>query len=171
MFRKHSEYEVVTGNSWNPFNRAYSLLCDYTFEFMGSTYTIPEGYVWNGPTGVPILKRITDGWLEPSLVHDWLYEHHFELNKPEPFFTQEDVDDRFRYDLRHGGASWLATFLIDVFYKKVFKEVWDSQGTKKMDKTSFILYTVLAVSATVAFMAIYWKFSGVIISAILGLIS
>ena len=167
MFRKDEEYALTRGDSWNPFKRTYTLLRDYTFNWMDAEYTIPAGYKWDGPTGVPVFEFFTNGWVEPSLVHDYLYENHFWMTKTH-LFTQEDVDDRFIYDLKRGGVGWISTFLIDKFYRRVFSNYWESSESVKLS-VPLIKDIIIALIFTAAFLFFYYKFQGVLISAFLGL--
>ena len=168
MFRKNEDYKRIEGDGWNPFNRRYKLLRDYTFDFMEIAYTIPAGYEWDGPTGVPIVRWITEGWLEPSLRHDWLYEKHFDLTRTH-IFTQQDVDDKFIYDLGNSGVGWMSRFIIDNFYaKRVFKRYYDAAEPVKIS-FPFLRDVLIATVATIAFVFLVFKFQSVAVAAFLGL--
>lgn len=166
MFREGTEYGV-TGSGWNPFKRTFKLLKDYQFEFMAAQYTIEAGYEWDGPSGVPVIRWITEGWLEPSLVHDYLYAHHFKLTQTHTF-SRDDVDEKFLYDLGKNGVGWSTRFVIDKFYNRLFARFWDASEPVKL---SFALVRdiLIAVLFTVAFAFFLFKTQGVLIAAFLGL--
>ena len=167
MFREGSEYALTRGTSWNPFKRAYVLLKDYTFNFMDAEYTIPAGYEWDGPSGVPIIRWITEGWLEPSLKHDWLYENHFTLTKSH-LFTRQDVDDQFFYDLSVRGVGWPTRFVVDKFYDRLFERFWVSAEPVKLSFT-LVRDIIVALLFTAVFAFLLYKTQGALIGAFLGL--
>ena len=166
MFREGTEY-ISSGKSWNPFKRSFQLLTDYTFAFMDVDYTIPRGYEWDGPTAVPLIRWITEGWLEPSLVHDWLYENHFSLTSTH-FFTRDDVDEQFLYDLSKQGVGWSTRFIIDKFYDRIFERVWNAATPVKLSFT-VIRDILIALVLTVGFLFVMYKFQGALVAAFLGL--
>lgn len=167
MFRRGKEYALTRGASWNPLRRHYVLLKDYTFNFMDAEYTIPAGYEWDGPSGLPVIRWLTDGWLEPSLIHDWLYENHFTLTKTHPF-TQEDVDERFFYDLRSNGVGWMMRFIVEKFYNRLFERFWREAEPVKIS-LPLIRDVVVALVLTVVFLFVFYQFQGALIAAFLSL--
>lgn len=167
MFREGEEYALTRGDGWNPLKRTFVLLKDYTFVFMDVAYTIPEGYVWDGPTGVPIVRWVSEAWLEPSLRHDWLYENHFTLTKDHPF-TRQDVDDQFLYDLSVRGVGWPTRFVVDKFYDRLFARFWYASKPVKMT-FPVIRDFIVAIFLTVVFAFLLFKAQGALVGAFLSL--
>lgn len=152
MFENGVHYTLV-GKGWQIRKRTYRLLSDYTFGFKGKVMTIPAGFEWNGPSGVPILKYFGQGWLEPSLVHDWLYETHFSR----PSLTREEVDDHFFKGLKDNGVRWLTVWMIDEFFDPIFEHYWKTESAADSKFTIPLVLALLAsIIPAVAFMALMY---------------
>lgn len=138
------DYAHISGDEYNPYGREYELLRDYTFHFRTHTITIPASYQWDGPTGVPYVGTINNGWLEPSLQHDFLYEEQGRLS--EVAYTRQEVDEWFFAQLRANGVSiiyvWIMRYLLD----GVFQSVWDNttEGTTTVLKRYMVPFILLA---------------------------
>lgn len=167
MFREGSEYALSRGNQWNPLKRTYILLKDYTFLFMDVTYTIPSGFEWDGPSGVPIIRWISESWLEPSLKHDWLYKNHFSLTPMHPF-TRQDVDEQFLYDLSVRGVRWPTRFVINTFYQKLFERFYADASAVKFTYP-VVRDMIIAAVTTVIFAFLFFKTQAVLVTAFLAL--
>lgn len=120
------DYAHVGGDEYNPYGREYKTLRDYEFFFRTHRITIPAGYMWDGPTGLPFVGTINSGWLEPSLRHDYLYEEQGRIEGVE--FTREEVDELFFSDLRANGVSVLYVWFMRYVLDSVFERVWNDTG-------------------------------------------
>jgi len=123
MLIKGLDYEHIGGDEYNPYGRMYRTLRDYKFFYRTTELTIPAGYQWDGPSGVPYVGNINSGWLEPSLVHDFLYEDHDRIEGLE--ITRQEVDEKFYTDLTANGVSVIYIFIMKKFLQGVFQNVWD----------------------------------------------
>lgn len=166
MFEQGLQYELSSSKSWNIFKRRFRLLEPYSFYFQGLQYTVPAGYEWDGPTGIPILKWFGKGWIEPSLRHDWLYETHFSY----PGMTREDVDDFFFDGLKQNGVKWLTVWMIDVFFDPLFEQYWKTETPADSKVTIPLVVAFFAsVIPTVAFLVLLFMTKSYIFGALVAL--
>jgi len=123
MLIKDLDYEHISGDEYNPYGRMYRTLRDYKFFYRTTELTIPAGYQWDGPSGVPYVGNLNSGWLEPSLMHDFLYEDHARIT--EVSVTRKEVDQKFYDDLTANGVSVIYILIIKMFFQGIFQDVWD----------------------------------------------
>lgn len=151
------DYTLISGDEYNPYGREYKTLRDYRFFFHTTEVTIPAGYKWDGPSGVPYVGTINKGWLEPSLRHDFLYEEQGRIDGIE--YTRQEVDELFFEGIRSNGVSviyiWIMRYLLD----GVFQHVWDdtSEGSTKVLKRYMVpaILILFALGAAVTTGAVF----------------
>lgn len=158
MLIEDLDYAHISGDEYNPYGREYDLKRDYTFFFRTHEITIPAGYQWDGPTGVPYVGTINQGWLEPSLQHDFLYEEQGRLSAVT--YTRKEVDEWFFTQLRANGVSLIYIFIMRYLLDDVFQKVWDdtAEGTTTVLKRYMVpfILAVFALGAAVTTGAIFY---------------
>lgn len=144
MLIENLDYQHVGGEEYNPYGREYRLLRDYKFFFRTHEITIPAGYMWDGPTGLPFVGTINSGWLEPSLVHDFLYEEQGRIDTV--LYTRKEVDQKFFKDLRINGVSVAYVWFMKLALNSVFEEVWNdtTEGSSKVLKRYMVPFLIVA---------------------------
>jgi len=133
MLIEKVDYELMSGNSADPGNRRYKLLRDYPFWYKTQRIIIPEGFEWDGPTGVPLALGMYEMWKQPALIHDFMYSRHGRMPNGLTL-TQQEADERFFYHLRLGGVSGFLIIGMRLGLKKLFTRAWD--GTNPISKTA-----------------------------------
>ena len=152
------DYAHISGDEYNPYGREYELLRDYAFFLRTHTITIPAGYQWDGPTGVPYVGTINKGWLEPSLQHDFLYEEQGRLS--DVVYTRKEVDEWFYKELRDNDVSMIYIWIMKYMLDGVFKKVWDNttEGTTTVLKRYMVpvILVMFALGAAVTTGVIFY---------------
>lgn len=126
MLIEKLDYRLVEGKGSDPIKRKYRLLRDYFFTHRNETYMIPAGYAWDGPTLVPFTETINSDWVEPSLVHDYIYEFQGKIGKNH--LTRWEADHIFFQMLRDKGVWEFYIFCVRYFLRDAFKEAWVTDG-------------------------------------------
>lgn len=124
MLVKGIDYKRISGSDYNPYGRQYQTLRDYHFFFRTKRVTIPAGYQWDGPTGVPYVGTLNSGWLEPSLRHDFMYEEQGRI--PGITYTQKEADEFLFEGLLLNNVSPIYIWVMRLFLFRVFKKAWDN---------------------------------------------
>ena len=144
MLLKNLDYTLTSGRDLNPNNRKYTLLRSYKFLYRAIPIVIPKGYVWDGPSGLPLFPWSAKKWLEPSLQHDFIY--HTKGKMEDVVITRREADEAFVIALRKNNVNPLLIWLIQVFLWRAFKKVWDSDtGTVKLSVLGRVLWPMFAL--------------------------
>lgn len=88
-------FERISGRDWWPVGRRYRLTAPY--QPPGAPER-PAGWIWNGPTLMPMVGRMSDWMLEASATHDAHYEDQVGY--------RWEADARFLHDMMAAGAPW-----------------------------------------------------------------
>ena len=123
MLIENIDYKLLSGNGADPGNRRYILLRDFPFWYRTTRVVIPEGFEWDGPTGVPLVWGSYKMWERPALMHDYMYSQKGQIDNLN--ITQPEADEWFFYHLRVNGVPAIFTWVMRVFLKKLFRQAWD----------------------------------------------
>lgn len=127
MLIKGIDYELVSGDEFNPAGRKYKLLRDFPFFYRTQRVVIPKGFMWDGPSGVPILWGLYRSWENPALVHDFFYQNRGVIEDQNLVITRQEADETFFAMLLQNGVSPIFPTVMRLFLGKILQKVWDRE--------------------------------------------